>query len=182
MNFKLPRLKLPSFKLPNQTKEFFVQPKIEKSILNQTKKEKNIIFGGQAIKAQIGPFGRYTIDFDIFSKNPKKSAMKTEKNLDMIWGGNHYYYKTAKHRGTHKVMSKGVDGRRGTRDDVGIADYSRTPSPPPRTRTIKGIKYRRLSQEKKAKYKALRDKQFKFRHKKDREDVERIKIVTGDSR
>jgi len=174
--------KFPTIKIPNVTKEFFIKPEITNTILKQAKKDKNIIYGGQAIKKQLGILGRYTEDFDVFSKKPKKAARKTEKQIYRLWGRDHFYAKPGLHPGTHKDMSKGIDARKGTKDDVGVADYTKTPRPHPKFIVINGVRYRKLSQEKKAKYKSLKDKQFKFRHGKDRGDVERIKIATGTSK
>ena len=108
--------------------------------------------------------------------------MRSEKILDKTYGSNHYYAKPALHPGTWKVMSKGIDGRKGTKDDVGIIDYTKIPRPRPRFVVINGVRFRRISQEKKAKYKALKDKTEKFRHKKDREDLDRIKMAMWQKR
>jgi len=147
------------------------------SLLKQAKKEKSIIFGARSINKQIaGPLRRPTEDFDILAKKPLKSARKTEKNFDRIVGSDQYYVKSAIHKGTWKVMHKGRDLKKGTKDDVGVVDYSGIPSPQPPTKKIGGIKYRSITQEAKAKKKSLADPAFKFRHKKDRGDLNRIKI------
>ena len=160
-------------------KELFIAPKLDKALLNQTKKEKNTIYGARSIQAQIGIFSRYTEDWDILSSNPKKSAMKTEKKFDSIWGGNQYFVKPAQHPGTYKVMSKGMDGKKNTKDDFGVVDYTGYPKPKPPVKIINGIRYRTLTQEKKAKIKALKDKAYAFRHQKDREDLNRVKLAQG---
>jgi len=171
-------LKMPNLRYSKVMRGFFVKPKIKETILNQTRKDKNIIYGAQSIKKQLGILGRETQDYDIFAKKPKTSALKTDRRLDKIWGSNHFYVKKAEHKGTWKVMNKGLDGKKGTRDDVGIVDYTKMSRPTPRYVVIEGARYRILSQEKKAKYKSLRDKKMKFRSEKDREDVERIKFAT----
>jgi len=171
------------FRIPNILKDFTLQHQQEKIIKKQAREEKNIIFGGRSIQAQIGMIGaRATSDWDIFSNKPKKSAIKSEKSFDNLWGSNHFYIKEAQHKGTFKVMSKGNDGKKGTYDDFGIIDYSKMPSKKPKVILFMGNKYRKLSQEKSSKYKALRDKTQKFRWEKDREDVNRIKIITGKKR
>jgi hypothetical protein len=63
--------------------------------------------------------------------------------------------------------------RKGTKDDVGIADFSRMK--PVKSSSIGRVRYVKLSEIKKDKRKSLKDPQFKFRHKKDREDLERMK-------
>ncbi len=155
---------------------FVNKGKIERTILNHTRKNKDIIFGAQSIKKQIGFFSRATEDWDILTKTPKTSANKVQSKLDEVHGSNFYYSKEALHPGTWKVMSKGLDGRKGTRDDKGIIDYSKTPKPVPPFIRIEGIRYRTLGQERKAKRKSLKDIAFKFRHKKDSEDLTRIKL------
>ena len=157
----------------------YLQPARKKALLNQTQQEGNVIFGGRSIQKQIGIFSRGTEDYDIFSKKPKLSAKKTEKAFDCIHGGDVFYTKPAMHPGTHKVMHKGFDGKKGTEDDYGVVDYSGFPIPKPQTVTVAGVKYRKLSQELKAKNKALRDPAFKFRHPKDAEDKFRINLARG---
>lgn len=159
--------------------EFVNQGNVKNALLNQTKQEGNIIYGAQSIRKQIGIFGRGTFDYDILAKKPKQSAYKTEKAFDKITGGDNYYVKPAKHSGTWKVMNKGWDTRKGTKDDIGIIDYTEMSKPIPKFKVINGVRYRVISEEKKAKLKALRDKAYAFRHKKDREDYDRIKLATG---
>ena len=84
------------------------------AFLNQTKKDKNIIYGARSINAQVGVLSRSTDDYDVFTKNPRNSAIKTEKNFDKISGADNFYTKPAMHPGTFKVMSKGNDMKKGT--------------------------------------------------------------------
>jgi len=153
---------------------FFNQDNIKQAILDRTREKKDIIFGAQSIRKRIGIIARPTIDYDIFTKKPKESASIMEKKFDNIVGFDYYYVKKGKNPGTWKVKSRGVDLRKGTRDDVGILDYTKTPSPTPSFSLIGGIRYRTLGQEAKAKRKAIKDPAFKFRKKKDMEDLNRI--------
>lgn len=149
--------------------------KLKKATLNQAKKEKSVVYGARSIEAQVpGIFFRNTQDYDILSKKPKKSARVTKNNYNKIVSSNQFYTKQAMHKGTYKVMDKGMDFRKGTRDDFGVVDYTSIPKPAPRIKIINGVRYRALSQEKKAKQKALKDKLFKFRHEKDRADYNSI--------
>ena len=102
--------------------------------------------------------------------------MEIEKKLDRQVGFNHFYNKPAMHPGTWKVKSNGVDMRRGTDDDLDIIDYSKHPKPKPKIRKIEGVRYRTLAEEAKAKLKALRDPEYKFRHEKDADDLGRIRM------
>lgn len=152
-------------------------PVVEETVLNQARKEKNILYGARSINAQtFGLTNRNTFDFDIFSKSPKKSAMSTEKALDKKVYGNQFYTKPAKHPGTWKVMHVGNDMKAKTKDDVGFADYTKTPNPKPKTILINGIRYRRLSEERRAKLKSLSEKEMAFRHAKDRADLNNINV------
>ena len=181
--FNKKSMNFPKFKVSNALKEFTLEPFQTNIIKTQAREEKSIIFGARSIQAQIGTIAaRDTVDWDIFTSTPKKSALKTEKKLDNLYGSNRFYTKPALHAGTHKVMNIGGDGRKGTRDDFGVVDYSKMPKPRPRTILIQGNRYRELPTEKARKFKALRDKTQKFRHEKDREDVERIKFITGQKR
>ena len=146
----------------------------EQIVLSQAKKNKSIIFGGQAIRKHIGFFGRPTMDFDVLSMKPKRSARQLERKLDTVAQQDTYYTQPALHPGTTKVIHKGQDMRKGTRDDFGIADYSK-----PRKgicfKVINGIRYVCLHETIKDKRKAIADPQFAFRKEKDLEDIRRIK-------
>lgn len=154
---------------------FVNKGKTNKVILKQARKEKNIVYGARSIKQRIGIFSRRTEDWDIFSNTPKASALRTEKKLDKLHGMNIFYVKAAMHPGTWKVMHKGTDLRKGTKDDYGVADYSRIPRGT-KFNVIKGVRFRTLKEEVKSKRKSLRSQKFAFRHKKDREDLIRMKI------
>jgi len=143
----------------------------------QTKKNKDIIYGQRSINAQIpGMLTRQTSDYDIYTKNPKKAAMKIEKKFDNIVQSNQFYTKPALHPGTYKVMHYGQDQIQKTKDDVGVIDYTNIPKPKPGIKIVNGIRYRNLAGEAKAKRKALRDKAFSFRHKKDMQGLNSIKL------
>lgn len=155
---------------------FLKSPDVERTILNQARKEKSVIYGAQSIKKQIGIFARGTNDYDVLSFKPKKSAKRTEKSLDKLYGWDNFYVKPAKHQGTYKVMDEGNDGRKNTDDDFNIVDYTIMPKPRPSFVVINGVRYRKISQEKIAKLKAIRDKSYAYRHAKDKEDLARINV------
>jgi len=149
--------------------------KREPIIKDRLRKTKNIVYGGQAMNIQLPFFlQRHTRDYDIYSKTPKKHAKKLEKKLDIAAQGNFYYTKQAVHKGTFRVMDKGLDNIKGTRDDFNIADYTK-PTRTIRTISIMGIRFASLSERRKDIRKSLRNPMFKFRHKKDNEDLWRIK-------
>lgn len=146
-----------------------------KALLSQTKKEENLIYGGQALKARMGSTARDTNDFDIFSKKPMRSARKTEKTFDKIHGANDFYIKPGSYKYTKKVMWKGVDGKKGTSDDQGVVDYTKHKGKIPFIK-IHGVKYSTLGHEMEKKEGIIKNKQFKYRHRKDQEDINRIKF------
>lgn len=145
-----------------------------KIIKDQVKRNNSVIFGGKAIKKHIGFFARPTFDYDILSKHPRKSARQLDRSLDSNTGKDNFYTKPALHPGTIKVMHVGLDMKKGTIDDIGIADFSKEKEGF-KTKRIDGIRYAALSEIRKDKRASLRSKEFAFRHKKDREDLDRIK-------
>ena len=152
--------------------------KINKIILKDVKKNKFIIYGRQAMNKQLPGFMRaYTEDYDIITpKNKYKSAannMKDKLNCNVAGGRKWFYTKPALHPGTQKLMYIGNDLKKGTQDDINIADYS-APSFKLKTVNIDGIKYQTLSSIKSGKKKILKDPESKFRHEKDRTDLKRI--------
>jgi hypothetical protein len=146
-------------------------------ILNQTRRENNIIYGARAMNKQlsIGLLKRPTQDFDIYSKAPKRSAIKLERKLDRVSGDDNYFVKPSKHKGTWKVKDKGYDNIPNTNDDIKIADYTPMPKPQPRTVLINDVRFVHLSEVLKDKKRTLRNPKYAFRHGKDEADVQRIK-------
>jgi len=166
--------KTPSFSLRNL---FFGHH--EKIILRHAKRKKEIIYGGQAMKKQIPAFlMRFTGDFDIYTRRPKRTAHKMQKRLDkkLARGQDDFYAKPAKHRGTHKVMHEGADQRQRTKDDIPIVDYTIMPRRKPKTVRIGGVMFASLSSIRKKRRKILQNPKSKYRHKKDKEDLRIIRI------
>lgn len=153
------------------------KPLREKIILDKTKKSGDIIYGARAIQKHLGTISRPTEDYDIFSNNPKGRAKQMDKKLDSLYGFDYHYVKKGQNPGTWKVKGRGLDMKKGTEDDEGVVDYTKTPKPAPKSVVYNGIKYRVLSEEAKGKRQALRDKKFAFRHEKDRRDLDLINSV-----
>lgn len=148
-----------------------------KIIEKHVKDNDETIYGAQAVRKQIGALGRPTHDYDILSRRPRISASKLQQEMDYSAGGDFYYTTPSRyHKGTHKVAYEGADGRKGTTDDIFIADFTK-PERKLRTTIIGGLKYVKLSETLKDKRKALRMKKFMFRHRKDREDIQRIRLA-----
>ena len=138
------------------------------------KNRKQIIYGARSIEKQANLFSRPTQDWDVFDKNPKQSANILQKKLDKLVGFDNYFSKPAIHKGTWKVKGKGIDGRANTDDDVDIADYSK-PTEKVKFVVRNGIRYRVLKTELQKKISASKDPEFKFRHAKDKDDINRIR-------
>ena len=153
----------------------FMPLKIDNIIRNKVRKDNEIIYGGRAMNAQLpAPFQRHTRDYDIYSILPKARARQLENELDKAAKGDYYYTKQAMHPGTFKVMDTGFDNRKGTADDFGVVDYSK-PSRKVKTVKIRGIRYAHLSERKRDAKRSLGEKQFEYRHEKDRKDLYLIK-------
>jgi len=160
-----------------QIKTFLKKPFREKIILDEAKNSNQIIYGARSIQKQLGVISRPTEDYDIFTKNPKSSATKVEKKLDKLYGFDYHYTKKGMHKGTYKVKSRGYDLKKGTKDDEGIIDYTKMPPKAPRTILSNGIRYRHIKEEIRGKKSTLKDKEFAFRHEKDRRDLNLINTV-----
>ena len=139
-------------------------------VTNQIRREKGIIYGAQAIAAQIPRFiSRPTEDYDVYSKHPQQSARTLDRRLDRAAGGNYYFVKSAQYPGTYKVKYVGPDGRVNTKDDVSVADFSQMHGQ--QYVTINGLRYVLLSA-------VINDKLYNskpFRREKDLDDVRRIR-------
>ena len=157
----------------NFSKFILKRDKINNIIRNQAKKDKSIVYGSNAMNKQIHPFTRRkSQDYDIYTKTPKRDARSMEKRLDKTLGGNYFYTKPAIHGGTWKVMNKGLI-KDNPRDDINVVDYSFGSTP---SKRISGVRYEKLSNIIKTKKKILKDKESKYRHEKDRDDLRRIRF------
>jgi len=150
------------------------QDRVNNAILKLVKKRNQIIYGARSIQAQNNLFARNTKDYDVFDKQPKKSAELLQRELDKVVGFDYYFKKEAEHKGTWKVKGKGIDMKANTPDDESIADFTKPDSKVPFI-VKNGIRYRILREELMKKQATVRDPEFKFRHEKDKDDIRRIK-------
>ena len=153
----------------------FNQHRINTAVLTQAKKNKSIIFGAQAIKKKLGINARPPKDFDLFTDKPKNAAKTLAMTLDKSFRKDIFFVKKGNFKTTYKTKFKGKDGRANTDDDIGIADFTKTPAPAPKTFIKGGVKFRTLKLELKAKQRIVKDPEFKFRREKDLDDIRRIK-------
>ena len=154
---------------PKQKLKYYQNKELAKQlILQDATEDGHIIHGAQASNAQLPPHLRkHTEDFDIFTKKSKKEAEQMEKKLDKAYGGDYFRVKQAEHKGTYKVKSN-VTNRT-------VVDYS-SQGKKPSFKKILGTKYATLSATKRKIGKTLRDEASAFRHDKDRETLQRIKL------
>jgi len=151
-----------------QTKTFHKKKRnIGKVILSKTGKNE-VIYGAQALNKRFPPYlQKHTTDYDILTKNPKKEARQTERALDRHMGFNAFKTEPAIYEGTHRVRSN-VTG------EV-YADYTKSEKKVPYDRIGKH-NYVKLGHVKKTIKKTLRDPEAAFRHAKDQDSYNRIKI------
>jgi len=164
-------------KIFKQADFFFMNQGVSNVIETNAKKEKHIIYGARAMNAQLPLFmRRETQDYDVYSSKPKQTADMVQRRLDkeVAGGKDDFYMKPALHKGTYKVMHEGADGKKRTRDDIGIVDYTIMPNQISTVR-IEGIRYESIPSIAKRKKEILQDPESEYRHDKDRSDLERIK-------
>lgn len=136
------------------------------SIVRRTIDSKETIQGERSVEAQVQDrFKRSTEDYDAYSPKPEQSARETEKELDWEFGGDYFSIKPAKHKGTYKVVSN-IDGE-------GYADYTK-PSEKIYKTKIGETNYTTLQFELMKAKRTLMQKQYEYRHAKDKNKVERI--------
>lgn len=137
-------------------------------ILQDATEDGHIIYGARATNAQLPQhLKKHTEDFDIFVKDSKQEAKQIEKKLDKAYGGDLFRVEKAKHEKTYKVKSN-VTNRT-------VADYT-SKGRKPNVKKILGTKYATLGSIKRTIGRTLRDEVQAFRHDKDRETLQRIKL------
>jgi len=152
----------------NKTKRFHRKKHlIEKTIL-KTLDDGEIIYGEQSLKRRFPVWlERPTVDYDVYSKHPRREAREAERALDKKFGGDFFRVQPAQHPGTFKVVSN--------INEEGYADFT-CPDENVPFDVIDGHRYVRLSVEKRHRRKSLSDPDYSFRHGKDRDALNRILI------
>ena len=127
-----------------------------------------IVYGARALNKRFPPFlDKHTTDYDIYTPHPKRDAHETERALDKKFGGDFFHVEPAQHPDTYRVKSH-VDG------EV-VADYTKPDEHIPSDK-IDGVRYVKLSHVKKHIGKTLNDPSASYRHDKDRDALNRIKL------
>lgn len=138
---------------------------IRSTILGMAQKKGQVVYGGQAINKQL-PLGlkKQTKDFDVYTKQPKKSAEEVAKELNRKFDSEEFKVEQAKYPKTFKVKRK----------EETIADYTLT-TKKPKTKKEFGVKYADLPYHKKKLKMILKNPEAQYRHEKDTDTLSRIK-------
>lgn len=138
---------------------------IKNIILDIAQKRKQVVYGQQAINAQLPKhLKRKTKDYDIYTSKPKESADELVNRLNKEYKRKRFKVTPAVHKGTYKVKS----GRKT------VADYTLARKKP-MSKKVLGIAYAKLKYQKVKLKKILKDKASEFRHKKDMKTLSKIK-------
>ena len=133
------------------------------------RERKGIVHGARATNAQLpAHLDKHTDDWDMFvSSDALAAANKLESMLDARYEGNYFEVKPALHPGTYKVMSR-VTGKE-------VADIT-VPDKFIEYETIEGIRFATLDYHVRQIIRTLDDPESKYRHIKDKETLQRIRI------
>jgi len=133
-------------------------------ILDLAQRKGQIIYGARAINPQLPTYlQKETIDYDILTKRPKKSAQELVKELQRVTGKEFRVVK-GKHEGTYKVKT----------NDKTIVDYTQLKREP-KIKNILANKYQDIKSIKRSVQRLVKKKEAKFRREKDISTIERIK-------
>ena len=128
-----------------------------------------IVYGARAINAHLPDWlDRETKDWDMLTPdNAEKQATTLEKKLDKRYGGDFFAVEPAVHEGTFRIRNR-VTGE--VVADVTLKEKE------VEFKRIKGINYANLGYHEQHILETLDDPQASYRHWKDREALQRIKI------
>ena len=141
----------------------------DKVILARLKaNDKLVVHGGKAVNVFLpGWLDKSTEDWDIFSATPRATAKRLEEVLEEKYGGNYFTVKPAKHAGTFRV--KAIVTKRI------VADIT-LPEREIEYKEVEGVNYATLDYHVKQIKRTLAIPEYGFRHGKDKETLQRIKI------
>jgi len=133
-----------------------------------------IIHGEQAVKKQTPNYlHRHTQDVDIFTPTPLVDAKEVEKALDKKFKGNFFEVKLGYHPGTIRVVALA--------NKESYADYTKPERDIPFTR-INKKNYASLAYIAGKSQEIIKDPFSNFRHAKDQDTLNRVKIVENKRR
>ena len=141
----------------------------DRVILSRLKEnDKLVVHGGKALNAHLPAWlDKVTEDWDIFSDTPRATAKKLEEVLEKKYGGNYFTVKPAKHKGTFRI--KAIVTKRV------VADIT-LPEREIEYKEVDGVNYATLDYHVKQIKRTLAIPEYSFRHGKDKETLQRIKI------
>jgi hypothetical protein len=144
---------------PKILKDLRGRGKIEKSLINQIKKNNGIVYGGRAISLYTNKFMRFllgrkkTVDFDIFMKGARGKAKLIVDTLNKQFKTKLFTVKPALHKGTYKIFYKKKN----------IADISEIEKGTKFVKTKGGLKVRVKSKELERKIYATIERRFNLK-------------------
>ena len=151
-----------------KTEQFHKQKKKIPTIIVEKMDRHEIIYGARALNKRFPSFlDTPTQDYDIYTPHPKRDAHETERALDKKFGGDFF-------RVTKGICPRTWRVRSNVNDEV-YADYTKPEETIPFD-VIGGHNYVTLEHTKKHITKTLNDPSAEFRHAKDRDALNRIKI------
>ena len=155
---------------PKQTETYYKKKnKIYPTILSVTEPHE-VIHGERAVQKHVPKFlHRHTGDVDILTPTPYADAMESERALDKLMGQDIFYIDKGQHPGTWRVKSR--------TNDESVADYTKPDKQMPPHTKIGGINYVTKTYIKKHNKEILNDSMSGFRHQKDQDTLNRIKIA-----
>jgi len=172
IDIKLDYSLLPSVKQKKislkKTKHYHKHRRTIPNIIRSRIDEHEIVYGARALNKRFPPYlDKYTEDYDIYTPHPKRDAHETEQALDKRFGGDFFYVEPARHPNTFRVKSH--------TDGSVAADYTKPEQKIPYD-MIGDVKYVKLGFVKKHIHKTLRDPEASYRHQKDLDVLNRIKL------
>lgn len=155
----------------NQADKYYKRKGLQNRVISdELRGEDEIVYGARSVNAQLPKYLETTTeDWDIATEDdPEQVAGKIEKKLDKRYGGNYFRVEPALHPGTYKIRSNVTN--RGI-VDVTIVEPDSVPH-----KKIGGINYATLDYQVQQIEKSLANPESKFRHSKDSETLQRIKL------
>jgi len=157
-------------RLTDKQKENYYRKRklVKRYILDWARQHNAVVYGATGLNIHLpSHLKSVTRDIDMFVRNPKISAHQLEKYLDEVFQGDYFETSKAEYENTYKVRSR-VSGQ--TRADL------TKPKTKIASKIINGIRVATISQIKKNRKRSLRNPQAKFRHSKDKEALQRIRL------
>lgn len=139
---------------------------INEVVLEAAKKKNQIIYGARAYNFQSPDYlKKNTIDYDVLTNKPKRSAKEVAERLSKRISGNIDIVKGS-HKGTYRVKV----------NDKVIVDYTQLKSKP-KIKNIFGTQVRDIKSIKRNAQRLVRNPNTEYRREKDNDTLSRIKEI-----